>query len=284
MGAKKKVIKTSFVKFKTNTLKKKVARRGYAKGGGGKGAAQSAAPAPVSVMKKVNWMNREGLFGQELVDEGALEMLGSLPAERGMSILENMEAKAHAGEIWNPNSYIVKAVVRHGKGMQTTPMQTSAPAPTPVLKKVNWMNRVGMFAGKGKGKSQVDEDAIEMLGSLPTERAMSILENMELKAEAGEIWNPNSYVVKATIRHSGELEARARESKGGQAWGKGASKGKGKGNKGKGRGKGSVSKPVYKLVYKPVYKTSKTKGMSKGQRGKGRNKPKGRAKGKFLDR
>merc|ERR1719160_1751023 len=90
--------------------------KGSAKGAGGKGYG----PASVSVMKKVNWMNRAGLFGKDLVDEDALEMLGNLPTERGMSILDNMEAKADAGEIWNPNSYIVKAVIRHTKEIEAS--------------------------------------------------------------------------------------------------------------------------------------------------------------------
>ncbi|OLQ11881.1 hypothetical protein AK812_SmicGene4220 [Symbiodinium microadriaticum] len=43
-------------------------------------------------------------FGKQFVDEDALEMLGTLPEERAMSVLENLEGKAEYGEIWNPNS------------------------------------------------------------------------------------------------------------------------------------------------------------------------------------
>jgi len=283
MGLKNKVIKTSFVKkvIQKKVAKKTASNKKIAKQSGGKGAAKGPYVASVSVMKKVNWLNQQGIFGKDQVDEDALEMLGSLPKERGMSILDNMEAKAESGEIWNPNSYIVKAVLRHSKGMEkgmekgmasNSTAGADLPAHVSVLKKVNWMNRQGMF-----GKHQVDEDAIEMLGSLPEDRAMSILENMELKAGAGEIWNPNSYVVNATIRHTKELSIRT--SKGPL---KGKGKGKGKrqreGTKGKGKGKGNGKQYVKTIaVYKSPFKK---KGKGKGK-GKGKSKGKGKKKGKW---
>ncbi|CAJ1366747.1 unnamed protein product, partial [Effrenium voratum] len=170
-------------------------------------------PAPLRITKKVNWLNRQGYFGKRVVDDDALEMLGTLPEDRAMVVLENLEAKAESGEIWNPNSYVVSAVIRHsnqlngaGKGGGGAGYGHgggggaphggggggggSAPAPVPVLKKVNWLNREGFF-----GKEAIDEDAVEMLGTLPLDRAMTILENIEEKATVGEIWNPNSYVV-----------------------------------------------------------------------------------------
>ncbi|CAE7331154.1 unnamed protein product, partial [Symbiodinium sp. CCMP2592] len=165
-------------------------------------------PATVKIRKKVNWLNREGYFGKQFVDEDALEMLGTLPEDRAMSVLENLEEKAEYGEIWNPNSYVVKAVIRHSQQLNaepqwspSSPARSGPPAALPVLKKVNWLNREGFF-----GEAEIDEDAVEMLGGLPIDRAMSILENIEGKAGAGEIWNPNSYIVKAVVRHSQNLK------------------------------------------------------------------------------
>ena len=190
-------------------------------------------------MKKVNWLNRQGFFGKQSVDEDALEMLGTLPEDRAMSVLENLEQKAEQGGIWNPNSYVVKAVIRHSSQMNSGPSNYSnqssnqgsgdLPAAVPVLKKVNWLNREGFF-----GKNAIDEDAVDMLGSLPVDRALSILTNIEEKANSGEIWNPNSYVVKAVVRHQTSLksdrwedrwEDDRRQQKGGK--GKGGKGGKG---------------------------------------------------------
>eukprot|EP00434_Breviolum_minutum_P038227 symbB.v1.2.033904.t1/scaffold4183.1/size43405/1 len=184
-------------------------------------------------------------------------MLGTLPEDRAMSVLENLEQKAEQGGIWNPNSYVVKAVIRHSSQMNSGPSNYSnqssnqgsgdLPAAVPVLKKVNWLNREGFF-----GKNAIDEDAVDMLGSLPVDRALSILTNIEEKANSGEIWNPNSYVVpwqttnwlvyqcdnsyvvKAVVRHQTSLksdrwedrwEDDRRQQKGGK--GKGGKGGKG---------------------------------------------------------
>ncbi|CAK9018648.1 unnamed protein product [Durusdinium trenchii] len=174
-------------------------------------ARYEAPPAAVKVLKKANWLNRQGFFGKQALDEDALEMLGSLPDDRAMAVLEQLERKAGQGEIWNPNSYVVKAVIRHNNQLRNEANDYAhgghgggggqAPAALPVLKKVNWLNREGFF-----GKNTVDEDAIEMLGQLPVDRAMSILENIEEKAKSGEIWNPNSYVVRAVVRHSQNMK------------------------------------------------------------------------------
>eukprot|EP00439_Symbiodinium_sp_Y106_P052960 s922_g7.t1 len=144
-------------------------------------APSRAPPATVKIRKKVNWLNREGYFGKQFVDEDALEMLGTLPEDRAMSVLENLEGKAEYGEIWNPNSYVVKAVIRHSQQLNAEPqwspsstVRSGPPAALPVLKKVNWLNREGFF-----GEAEIDEDAVEMLGGLPIDRAMSILENIE---------------------------------------------------------------------------------------------------------
>eukprot|EP00913_Durusdinium_trenchii_P029200 g27374.t2 len=156
-------------------------------------ARYEAPPAAV----KANWLNRQGFFGKQALDEDALEMLGSLPDDRAMAVLEQLEQKAGQGEIWNPNSYVVKAVIRHNNQLRNEANDYAhgghgggqAPAALPVLKKVNWLNREGFF-----GKNTVDEDAIEMLGQLPE------------KAKSGEIWNPNSYVVRAVVRHSQNMK------------------------------------------------------------------------------
>lgn len=179
-----------------------------------------------------------GFFGKQKVDEDALEMLGTLPDDRAMSVLENLEQKAENGDIWNPNSYVVKAVIRHSTQMNSAgpPSSYSAnsgpPAAVPVMKKVNWLNREGFF-----GKEAIDEDAVEMLGSLPVDRALSILTNIEEKANAGGIWNPNSYVVKAVVRHQTSLK---NDRWGDDRWGDDRRQPKGgKGKAGKG-GKGTA--------------------------------------------
>jgi len=160
------------------------------------------APAALSVVKKVNWMNREGFFGRQAIDEDALEMLGNLPTDRAMVILDTLMDKADAGEIWNPNSYIVKAAMRHTRELLGE-LSVAASTPVSVLKKVIRINQQGFF-----GQDVIDEDATQMLGSLPEDRALRILDSLEEKAGFGEIWNPSSYVVKAVMRHNRSISER----------------------------------------------------------------------------
>lgn len=160
------------------------------------------------VSRRARWLN-ENLFQDRPIDQEAISAMGSLAIPRAMELFKDVEEKA--AQLRNPGGYLKAAVSREGPGgAVSTPrsaiyaqpaQQGIIPAGDKLHRRITWLN-ANVF-----GYAPLDEEAREAAQSVPLDRALEILKDLEGKSST--VQNPSGY-VKASINRELSGDTRKR--------------------------------------------------------------------------
>lgn len=142
------------------------------------------------VWRRASWLNNN-VFPDRPIDEEAIAAMSSLNVARAMELFKEVEEKA--ANLRNPGGYLKVAVSREGTPTTTTTTRMPLQAATldKLHRRITWLN------GNVFTAAPLDQEAREAAASLPLERALEILKDLEGKSTS--VSNPSGY-VKAAVR------------------------------------------------------------------------------------
>eukprot|EP00429_Kryptoperidinium_foliaceum_P066534 CAMPEP_0176055174 /NCGR_PEP_ID=MMETSP0120_2-20121206/27461_1 /TAXON_ID=160619 /ORGANISM="Kryptoperidinium foliaceum, Strain CCMP 1326" /LENGTH=479 /DNA_ID=CAMNT_0017388655 /DNA_START=72 /DNA_END=1508 /DNA_ORIENTATION=- len=156
------------------------------------------------IAKQVGWLNRKADLLEKISYSDVVHQLSMLDITEAMRILKDLEEGA--SQIPNPTAYVIAAAQQSGANGH----YVSGPAPkyvptsrggggagvdiiSKISRQVNWLNRNCQLA-----EPLSFEDVKGPLAALDVTSAMAILK--EVEERAGELQNPNTYVIGAAAR------------------------------------------------------------------------------------
>lgn len=184
----------------TGYLKTAAMREGLAPPDQGQGQAAVQSSQEDKVSRRARWLN-ENLFPDRPIDQEAIAAMSSLAMPRAMELFKDVEEKA--AQLRNPGGYLKVAVSREGTGPGPTggatprsaiyaqPRQGVIPAGDKLQRRITWLN-ANVF-----GYAPLDQETREAAASVPLDRALEILKDLEGKSST--VQNPSGY-VKASIK------------------------------------------------------------------------------------
>jgi len=175
-------------------LKAAVAREGGVLAlpmGGAQGIFTSAA-GDSKIQRRATWLNAN-VFQDRHIDPEAIAAVTSLGAARAMELFKDVEEKQ--GQVQNPSGYLKAAVKREMGPMAMAPM--ASVDPQKIQKRAKWLN-ANVFPDR-----PIDDEAVAMLSSLGTGRAMELFKDIEEKKE--QVRNPSNYLKSATVREASPM-------------------------------------------------------------------------------
>eukprot|EP00928_Gymnodinium_smaydae_P042774 TRINITY_DN28774_c0_g1_i1.p1 TRINITY_DN28774_c0_g1~~TRINITY_DN28774_c0_g1_i1.p1 ORF type:complete len:428 (+),score=81.55 TRINITY_DN28774_c0_g1_i1:93-1376(+) len=192
--------KADSVKNPSAYLTQAVNREGGAGGGGG-GGYLNHFESEGAIAKRCRWLNTN-IFWADAILEPTMAKMSSLGLRRAMELLRDLEENAK--NVGNPDGFLLNAVRREGGGQYHQSQHyggydrswggRSQDGHTRLHRQSTWLNANVFWPGA------IDEEAIGQLSTIDLGRAMTMLKEVEGKADVVE--NPSGYLKNAVRREN----------------------------------------------------------------------------------